>query len=96
MTRARQKESLIAQSGASAVEISRGLRRFSTAARLLSSDHPRLINKYPQRWVGVYGGKVAANAKTLSMLLSRLKDKGIPPSDTIIRFIDRNPRTFIL
>jgi hypothetical protein len=77
-------------------QMDRELRAFSRAARVLSSDHPRLIDKHPKQWVGIYDGNVCATGKSLSALISRLKKKGAPPSDTIIRYIDTSGRKLIL
>ena len=82
--------------GGSAEGIDRQLRQFADAAGVLSSDHPRLIDEHPLQWVGVYQGKVAASAQTLSSLMKQLEDEGIPPQSTIVRFIDTNERTLIL
>ena len=82
--------------GGSAEGIDRQLRQFTDAAGVLSSDHPRLIDEHPLQWVGVYQGKVAASAQTLSSLMKQLEDEGIPPQSTIVRFIDTNERTLIL
>jgi hypothetical protein len=96
MPRAQKKQSLIASTGSDAAQISRGLKSFSRTAQALSSRRPRLIGKYPQRWVGLHDGRVAADAKTLSALLARLRKMGIPATETIIRYIDKHPKTFIL
>jgi hypothetical protein len=77
-------------------QMDRELRAFSRAARVLSSDHPRLIDRHPKEWVGIYDGNVCATGKSLSALISRLKKKGLPPSDTIIRYIDTSGRKLIL
>jgi hypothetical protein len=82
--------------GATPKQIDRELRKFSRAARVLSSDHPRLIDRHPKEWVGIYEGNVYATAKSLSALISRLKKRGMPPSDTIIRYIDTSGRKLIL
>jgi hypothetical protein len=74
----------------------RELRAFSRAARLLSSDHPRLIDKHPKEWVGLYDGKVCATAKSFSALVSKLKKKGLPPNEAIIRYVDASGRKLIL
>ena len=66
--------------GVSPKQIDRELRRFSRAANVLSSNRPRLINKYPQQWVGLYAGRVQASGKTLRSLLSSLRDKGLSPN----------------
>ncbi len=82
--------------GATPKQIDRELRTFSRAARLLSSDHPRLIEKHPKEWVGLYDGKVSATAKTFRGLLAELKKRGLSPNNTIIRYIDTSGRALIL
>lgn len=90
------KKQLLAQIGASPEAIDRELTAFAQAAKLLSSDHPRLIDEHPKQWIGVYRGKVAAAAKTMKALMAKLERAGIPAEQTIIRFIDKNERTLIL
>jgi hypothetical protein len=82
--------------GAPAKQIGRELRRFSHAAQLLSKSRPRLIHKYPQKWVGVFDDKVCATDRTFSGLIRKLKDKKIDPKATLIRFIDTSDRKLIL
>jgi hypothetical protein len=82
--------------GASPKQIDRELRRFSRAARLLSSDHPRLIEKHPKEWVGLYDGEVSATAKSFRALVTKLKKRGLSPNDAIIRYIDTSGRMLIL
>jgi len=48
------KEDALRHLGGSAESIDRGLRQFTQAAKVLSSDHPRLIDEHPLQWVGVY------------------------------------------
>ena len=82
--------------GASPKQIARELRVFSRAARLLSSNHPRLIDQHPNEWVGLYDGEVCAAAKSFNALVQKLKRRGLSPSDTIIRYIDTSGRKLIL
>ena len=77
-------------------QVDRELRSFSRAARILSSDHPRLIDKHPKEWVGIHDGGVRATGKSYNALISRLKKMGLSPSDTIIRYIDTSGRKLIL
>jgi hypothetical protein len=77
-------------------QLDRELRTFSRAARVLSSDHPRLIDRHPKQWVGIHDGNVCATGKSLSALISRLKKRGLSPSDTVIRYIDTSGRKLIL
>jgi hypothetical protein len=76
--------------------LNRDLQRFRKAAQALSADHPRLIDKYPNQWVAVYDGKVAAHASTLPAILGKIKRKRIPQAHTIVRYIEKNKRTMIL
>jgi hypothetical protein len=84
------------QLGATPKQIDRELRTFSHNARLLSSKHPRLIQKHPKEWVGLYDGKVRATTRSLRALLSKLKQQGLAPSQTVIRYIDTSGRKLIL
>jgi hypothetical protein len=90
------KKNLAAHLRATPRQMDRELRAFSRAARLLSSDHPRLIERHPKQWVGVYDGKVCATGKSLNALMAKLKKSGISPRDAIIRYIDTSGRKLIL
>ena len=82
--------------GSDPEDIARGLREFSKSAEMLSNDQPRLINKHPLQWVGVYRGEVSAKADNLPSLMEELERRGIPLGDTIVRFIEKNQRTLIV
>lgn len=82
--------------GAAPEQIGAELESFTEAAKVLSSDHPRLINTHPMEWVAIYDGDVAVSAGTHDSLMSKLSARGIPPSQTVVRFIDRTEKTFIL
>jgi pyrimidine operon attenuation protein/uracil phosphoribosyltransferase len=82
--------------GGSAAQVDRDLRSFREAAKVLSSNHPRMIDEHPSRWIAVYEGTVVATGRSLKSLLSALQKKRIPRDQTIIRFIDRKERTLIL
>ena len=77
-------------------DIARGLREFSKSAEMLSSDRPRLVDGHPFHWIGMYRGEVSAKAGDLPSLMEELERQGIPPGDTIVRFIEKNQRTLIL
>jgi hypothetical protein len=82
--------------GATPKQVDKDLRAFSRAAKLLSSDHPRLIDEHPKEWVGIYDGKVRATGKSLGAVVALLKQEGLPPNETIIRYIDTSGRKLIL
>jgi hypothetical protein len=93
----RQRSGKIASSlGATPKQVDRELRAFSRAAKVLSSDHPRLIEEHPKEWVAIYDGKVRASDKSLQALIARLRQEGVPANEAIIRYIDTSGRKLIL
>ena len=72
------------------------LRRFRRSTRVLSSDHPRLIDQYGKTWVAIYGGKVRVNAKSLSHLMASIDREQLPREDVVVRYIDKDERIMIL
>ena len=72
------------------------LRAFSRTARKLTSQRPRMIKRYPRRWVALQAGKVRADSGTLKDVLRQLDERGIPRKGTIVRFINTEPTTMIL
>ena len=87
---------ILSRFGSDPEDIARGLREFSKSAVMLSNDRPRLSNEHPLQWIGVYRGEVSAKADDLPSLIEELERRGIPPGDTIVRFIEKNQRTLIL
>lgn len=76
--------------------IARSLRAFERSARVLSDDHPRLIDEYPDRWVAVADRTVMAHGDTLEQVLEQIDAQGISRADVIVRFMERTQRTLIL
>jgi hypothetical protein len=77
-------------------QVDRELGSFRQTARILSSDHPRLIDEYPRQWIAAYEGKVRVAGRTLNSVLSQVEKQGLPKQRVIIRYIDKNQRTMIL
>ena len=88
----RQIEELL---GTTVQELDQELTEFREAAAVLSSSHPRLIDKYPDQWVGVYKGAIEASS-TMPGLMRQLADKEIPAGKAMVRYIARSQRTLIL
>lgn len=88
--------SILDQMDKSPAEVAASLQAFSESARVLSSSHPRLIDEYPDRWIAVFHGAVRADADTLEEVLTEIDEARIPRSDVIVRFIEREPRSYIL
>lgn len=80
----------------SSKDIAQGLRAFQKSASVLSSDHPRLIDEFPDQWVAVTDSTVLAHGETLEGILQQIDARGIASSDVIVRFIERSHRTLIL
>ncbi len=76
--------------------VARDLARFRKAAKALSSKHPRLVEEFPKQWVVFYEGKVKARGQTMHSALLQARQQNLPLGKAIVRYIDRNDRTFIL
>lgn len=76
--------------------IDRDLQSFRKSARLLSSQQPNLVHKFPKQWIAVYRGRVRAHANSLKSVLKQIYEKHLPSESTILRFIDKKRRTMIL
>ena len=77
-------------------ELVKGLREFSKSAEKLLSDLPGLIDTHRKQWIGVFRGELTAAASSLDRLLAKLEKKGIPPGETVVRFVEPNQPTLIL
>lgn len=82
--------------GAPPQKIARDLRAFSRTGQFLSSNEPQLLKKYSKQWIAVYNGKVCAVAKSLDGVISKLQKQGLPPNESIIRYMDTSGRKLIL
>src|SRR5262249_40217770 len=80
----------------SLADLDREMRLFSKSARVFSSDVPRLIDKYENKWVAVVCGDVIAAEDTLEDLTDQIRKLDLSPAQTLIRHIDREPKTFVL
>jgi hypothetical protein len=80
----------------SAAEVDAALSSFSASARIFSSDLPRLVDEYENKWIGVYNGKVEAVGESLEDVTNQIERKAIPISQTIVRRIDRVEKTLVL
>ena len=87
---------ILASVGASAKEIDRELQTYRKSAEVLSGSHPRLIDDYDGRWVGVVDGRVAVAGNSAKNVTTKLLKSGIAPEHAIVRFIEKNRRTMIL
>jgi hypothetical protein len=77
-------------------DVDRELQSFRRSAKVLSSHHPRLIDRYQKKWVAIYNGRTRAQGRTLQSALRQIDRKGLPRAHVIVRYIDKNQRTMIL
>ena len=71
------------------------LTSFQETAKGLSANQPRMIEEYPELWVGLYSGSVRAHGPTLESVLEKIDSEGIPREQVIVKFIHTEPRTMI-
>jgi hypothetical protein len=77
-------------------DVDQRLATFAQSAELFSESKPRFIETYENQWVAAHDGAVVAAADTLAQVMAMLAGAGISPSETMIRHIDRNPKTLIM
>jgi len=88
------EEAVLALLGGSAEQISSELAEFTASARSLSDGHPRYIDEYPESWVAVYQGRVAASGASLEDARNAASAKGLPVQHLIMRHITRAEKNF--
>src|SRR5436305_10892371 len=77
-------------------QVDRELRAFRKDAQLLSAKREQLLKTYPEQWVAVYEGKVAAAAPTLPRLVDQMKELQIPRGRAAVRFMTKHRRKMFL
>ena len=77
-------------------EVDKELQSFRKTAMRLSSRYPRMIELYPQQWIALHSGKVRAQGDSLESVLDKIDSMGLSREQTIIRFIESEPRTMLL
>ena len=82
--------------GGTPVEVAKDLTQFSKSAKVLSSKRERLLEKYEKQWIGLHRGSVEIIGETIDSVMGQLKERGLDPDETIIRYITRDLKTLIL
>ena len=70
--------------------------RFNRAVALLGRDWHTLMAEHPDRWIAVGPDGVLAVAATRQDLLAELRDKGVPPGEFVVQFLDTTPAVLII
>jgi hypothetical protein len=77
-------------------KIAKDLRQYRSAAKILSSDHPRLVESHPKKWVVVYGGQVKIQGSSLDQVLEEADKQKLPKDQIIVRYLEKHRKTMIL
>ena len=77
-------------------KVAEDLQAFRETAKLLSSRHTRMVERYPDQWIALHSGEVKAHGDSIEAVLREIDELGLSRDQTIVRFIDREPRTMIL
>ena len=77
-------------------QIADELKSFRETAACLSSNEPSLIDQYPKQWIALCMGKVRVHGETFQDVLKKLDAGGFPRDQSILRYIDPEPKTMIL
>ena len=72
------------------------LKAFRKTAMLLSSRYPQLIERYPDQWIAMQSGKVKAHGDSLESVLREIDEKGLSRDETVVRFMQNDPRQLIV
>lgn len=77
-------------------KIAEQMEAFRESVALLSAENPRMVEEYPDEWIGIHSGKVRAHGPTFESVLQALDAGGYSRAQAIIRYIESEPRTMIL
>ena len=76
-------------------KVAKSLADFDQSMGFLLNDDT-LLDRYPNKWVGVWHGQLQATEDDLHSLLNALDKKNVPRSETAIRLVETEPPTLIL
>ena len=65
-------------------------------ASALSAKKDELVQSNPHQWVAMPEGDQLIFAASLDELLDRLREENLPVNTAIIKFLDPNPKVWIL
>lgn len=77
-------------------EIARASELFRKSIDALLSQESKLMKRYPQEWVAFYDGRLRAHDKSLDAVLEMLDAKGLPRGETLVEFLETEPRNLIV
>ena len=77
-------------------QILKGIEDFNRDMDWISENQERLRKKYANKYIAVMKRKVIDSASDLQILIQKLKEKGISPSEIPIEYISETPTRLIL
>ena len=66
-------------------KIAEQMEAFRESAALLSAENPRMVEEYPDEWIGIHSGKVRAHGPTFEFLMSSHQAERLFSSESSIR-----------
>ncbi len=60
------------------------------------ANREKLLEEYPEKWVGIYNQRVVGAASDVQQLLADLKQRGIPTERLLVRHVTREDEMLIL
>jgi hypothetical protein len=76
--------------------IAKQIHDFRRSAVMFSTDSPRMIEKYENKWIAVLDGKVEVEADDFEALFEEIVAQGISRQHVLVRHVQRDQRTLIL
>lgn len=77
-------------------EVARRLKVFDADADSFSTDHDKLLKRFPKRWVALYGGEVIATGRRLDVVLRAIDRQRLARQDVLVRFLDEDGQVLVL
>lgn len=71
------------------------LRVFERHVDMMESQREELVGKHPGKWAALHGGGVVV-AASLTAVLEKIDEQGVPRSEAAIQFLDPSPPHMIL
>jgi len=84
------------QCDASCLDAIAQLERVKQDVAFLEEQRTILLQKYPEEWVAIFGGRVVSHDPQLPELLRALQRLSIDPRRTVVRFMSRRKRLHVL
>jgi len=76
--------------------LTRAWRLFDIEAKALNRHYRAWTKRYPDQFIAVHDGRVVAASPDPEALLRTLTERGLRPTQVLIRFMAKEPRRFLL